>query len=154
MSAPAVGTLRSSQCPQVQGRGREEELQKGKRGTGGTGEAEQRHMRGQLGKIRCTSEVHKMNNRCIVEVQQRHYTELRIHNTAISTQFNIKFTSPLTEQVLALDKDKIQIRWKPAAKKNHSAGIQISTAKCLENKTLHKARCSARLNQILALNKD
>ena len=81
MSAPAFGTLRSSQCPQVQGRGREEELQKSKRGTGGTGEAEQGHMRGQQGKIGCTAEVHKMNNRCIEEVQQRHDTELRIHNT-------------------------------------------------------------------------
>ena len=49
MSAPAFGTLRSSQCPQVQGRGREEELQKSKRGTGGKGEAEQGHMRGTTG---------------------------------------------------------------------------------------------------------
>ena len=69
MSAPAFGTLRSSQCPQVQGRGREEELQMSKRGTGGTGEAEQGFMMEEQGKIRCTAEVHKMNNRCIAEVQ-------------------------------------------------------------------------------------
>ena len=46
---PLLGILRSSQCPQVQGRGREEELQKSKRGPGGTGEAEQRHLRGTTG---------------------------------------------------------------------------------------------------------
>ena len=66
---PHLGILRSSQCPQVQGRGREEELQMSKRGTGGTGEAEQGFMMEQQGKIRCTVVVNKMNNRCIAEVQ-------------------------------------------------------------------------------------
>ena len=100
---PHLGILRLSQCPQVQGRGREEELQMSKRGTG---EAEQGFMMEQQGKIRCTAELNNMNNRCIAEVQQRHYTELRIHNTAISSQFNIKFTSNLIEQVFAQTKTK------------------------------------------------
>ena len=44
---PPYGILRSSQCPQVKGRGRVEELERHMRGTpGGNREAEQKHMRG------------------------------------------------------------------------------------------------------------
>ena len=44
---PLNGILRSSQCPQVKGRGRVAELERHMRGTpGGNREAEQKHMRG------------------------------------------------------------------------------------------------------------
>ena len=48
-SVPLQGILRFSQCPQVKGRGRVEELEKSKRGTRGTREAEQEQMRGTTG---------------------------------------------------------------------------------------------------------
>ena len=50
--------MRSSECPQAKGRGRVEELKKSKRGTRGTREAEQEHMRG--------------TNRGTEDVQQRY----------------------------------------------------------------------------------
>ena len=65
------------------GRGREEELQKSKEGT--VQGVKERQNRGTLeeqqGDIRCTAEVHKMNNRCKADIHQKPYTELRIHNT-------------------------------------------------------------------------
>ena len=61
--------MRSSQCPQVKGRGSVEELKKGKnkskRGTRGTREAEQEHMRGTTG-------GQKMYSRGKTEEQQRY----------------------------------------------------------------------------------
>ena len=72
--------LYTSQYPQVNGRGRVEELKKSNRGTRGTREAKQEHMIGTTEDKRCTTEEHEMNNRGSREVQQRPYTELRIHN--------------------------------------------------------------------------
>ena len=71
-----LGSLRSSKYPQAKGRVRVEELKKSKRGTRGTIEAEQEHLRGTTGDRRCTAEVPKMNNRGTTEVQQRPYSEL------------------------------------------------------------------------------
>ena len=73
-SEPLCGILRSSQCPQVKGRGRVEELQKSKRRTKCSWKAEQEHMRG-------TEDVQQRYMRWTKEVQQRPYTEPRIHNT-------------------------------------------------------------------------
>ena len=60
--------MRSSQCPQVKGRGRVEELKKSKRGTRGTREVEQEQ---ETGGRRCTAEVHEMNNRGTTEALHR-----------------------------------------------------------------------------------
>ena len=57
--------MRSSQCPQVKGRGRVEELKKSKRDTIGTKEAEQEHMRGKPG-------GQQMYSRGTKDEQQRH----------------------------------------------------------------------------------
>ena len=57
--------MRSSQCPQVKGRGRVEELKKSKRDTIGTKEAEQEHMRGKPG-------GQKMYSRGTKDEQQRY----------------------------------------------------------------------------------
>ena len=59
------GILRSSQCPQVRGWGRVEELQKSKRGMRDTREAEQEHMRGTTG-------GQKMYSRSTWDEQQRY----------------------------------------------------------------------------------
>ena len=75
--------LRFSQCPQVKGGGRVEELKKSKRSTMGTREAKQEHMRGTTGDIRCTTEVQKMSSPGTTEVQQKPFTKLRIRNTYI-----------------------------------------------------------------------
>ena len=62
----------------------EEERRNFKRARGVQG-VKERQNRGTLeeqqGDIRCTAEVHKMNDMCIAEVHQRPYTELRIQNT-------------------------------------------------------------------------
>ena len=42
---PLQGILKSSQCPQVKGEGRVEELKKSRRGTRGTKDAEQEYIR-------------------------------------------------------------------------------------------------------------
>ena len=72
--------MRSSRCPHVQDKRRRGELERSKRGTGGTGEAEKGLIRGTTEEMRCTAEVHKMNIKCIAEVRQRRYTELRMHD--------------------------------------------------------------------------
>ena len=48
-SFPPKGILRSSQYPRMKGRGRIEGFKNSKRGTRGTKEAEQEHMRGATG---------------------------------------------------------------------------------------------------------
>ena len=64
--------MRSSQCPQVKGRGKTRGTLKSKKGTRGTRKAKQEHMRGITGgqKMR-TAKVHEMNNGGTTEALHR-----------------------------------------------------------------------------------
>ena len=73
----------------MKGRARVAELKNSKRGTRGTGEAEQEHMRGTTGAENMYSRGTMVNNRCTTEVQQRPYTKMRIHNTIFSLKFQL-----------------------------------------------------------------
>ena len=53
--------MRASQCPLVEGRSSVEELDKSERGTTGTTEAEQEHMRGTTGGQRVQQRIYNRN---------------------------------------------------------------------------------------------